>query len=370
MGEIKLSNSIFSPDGVQAFRRVLEITIRLALVFLLLSWGFQILSPFVDLLAWAAIIAVALYPVSQYFETKLGGRKKTAAFAITILMIAFIIVPTVQMTVSSVDTAKEVAHQWKEGSLKIPAPTDKVKDWPLIGERTYSVWLQASQNLEATAEKFSDQLKAAGGKALAGIASTGLTILKFTFAFIIAGVFMANAEAMGSFVRTLSQRLVGADGSSYVELATATIRSVAQGVLGIAAIQAVTAAIGLVVMGIPLAGLWALGVLMLAIVQLPPWLILAPIAVYSFSIHDTTSSIIFAIYLLIVSISDAFLKPLLLGRGVEVPMLVILLGAIGGMITSGIIGLFVGAVVLALIYQLFMAWLNQQASTQTPDEEA
>jgi predicted PurR-regulated permease PerM len=348
-------------------QRTIEIALRLGLIFLLMLWGFQIISPFINLIAWAAILAVALYPLCQWLAGKLGGSEKRAAVLITLLVIAIIILPTLQLVVSSVETARDVATEWQEGNLRIPAPTEQVKSWPLIGERSYQLWMEASQNLEATAAKFEDQIKDFGGRMLGAIASSGLSILKFTFATIIAGVFMATASALTDFLLRLSQRLVGGAGGHYVNLATATVRSVAQGVLGIAALQSIGAAIGLVIMGIPLAGLWALLVLMLAIVQLPPLLVLGPICAYAFSAYEGTPAIIFSVYMLVVSMSDSFLKPLLLGRGVEVPMLVILLGAIGGMLVSGIIGLFVGAVVLALIYQLFVEWLAMSI-TESDDQ--
>jgi len=132
---------------------------------------------------------------------------------------------------------------------------------------------------------------------------------------------------------------------------------VVKGVLGVAVIQMFLAAIGLVAIGVPAAGLWAGAVLVLAIIQLPPILILGPIAVWVFSVADPVPATIFLVYSIIVSLSDAFLKPMLLGRGVEVPMLVILMGAIGGAITMGIIGLFLGSVILALGYQIFVAWM-------------
>ena len=153
--------------------------------------------------------------------------------------------------------------------------------------------------------------------------------------------------------------LFRSSGKDYADLSKATIRSVAQGVLGVAIIQSVLSALGMMVMGVPAWGVWTLLILMLAIAQLPPILILGFVSAYVFSVAETTPAVIFLIYCLIVSSSDAFLKPLFLGRGMEIPMLVILLGAIGGMLMSGIIGLFVGAIILALGYQLFMAWLNK-----------
>jgi predicted PurR-regulated permease PerM len=141
-----------------------------------------------------------------------------------------------------------------------------------------------------------------------------------------------------------------------------TIRSIVNGVLGIAIIQAVAAAVGLAVMGVPAAGLLALAVLVVAIVQLPPWLVLAPVVVWVFSVADPVPATIFAVYMLIVSLADMVLKPMLLGRGVETPMLVILVGAIGGAMTMGIIGLFLGAVILALSYELMVAWMSPDES--------
>jgi len=358
-------------QGIAVLHRSIEIFIRIGLIVLLLLWAFRIISPFIDLLAWSAILAIALYPVCQFIAKRMGGKIGRASIVLTLLLIALIILPTVQLVISSVDNAKEVAAQLQEGTLKIPAPSEKIKSLPIIGENVYATWKEASQNLESTAVKFQEEIKSLGKKLLGVIGGTGLTLLKFTFAIIIAGVFMANAQTCHAFMIKLTGRLVGKDGEHYVGLARATVRSVAQGVLGIAAFQAIAAAAGMAFMGIPLTGIWALCVLMLAIVQLPPLLILGPVAAYSFSAYDTGTASIFAVYLIIVSLSDSFLKPLLLGRGVEVPMLVILLGAIGGMIVSGIIGLFVGAVVLALVYQLFTEWLNQTSrQDETPAQGA
>ena len=132
-----------------------------------------------------------------------------------------------------------------------------------------------------------------------------------------------------------------------------------QGVLGIAVVQSIAAGLLMVLFGIPAAGLWALLVLILAIVQLPPTIIMLPVAIYGFSVMDTTTAIIFLVLSIVVSIADTFLKPLFLGRGVDVPMLVILLGAIGGMVAFGILGLFIGSVVLAISYKVFQAYLSE-----------
>jgi predicted PurR-regulated permease PerM len=350
-----------TPQVTDLFRKVLEIGLRLAIIVILASWAFTIVRPFIELLAWGGIIAVALYPLCTLLAVRIGDRSTASAWLLAGTLVAILIVPTIFLSISGVDAAREVAQKWEAGTLEVVAPTERVKSWPLVGERVYDAWAQASVNLEAFAKKFEPQIRELGKKSLVAIASVGALILKFTFSILIAGAFMANAPAIEAFFLGLSRRLASDDGERLITLSVATIRSVAQGILGIAMIQALASAAGLVLMGIPLAGLWATIVLFLAIVQLPPLLLLGPIAVYSFSAYDTVPAVIFSVFMLIVSVSDGFLKPMLLGRGVDVPMLVILLGAIGGMLASGVIGLFVGAVILALIYRLFTAWLESQA---------
>ena len=189
-------------------------------------------------------------------------------------------------------------------------------------------------------------------------AGIGGGILQFIISFIIAAVFLMSAEGARAHLSRLANRLAGDQGDELLDMSVSTIRSVAVGVIGIAFIQALLGGLGMMFAGVPAAGLFAIVILVLAIAQLPPILVLGPIAFYVFSAESTTVSVIFLIWSILVSFSDAVLKPLFLGRGVDVPMLVILLGAIGGMITSGIVGLFVGAIVLALGYKLFGVWIN------------
>ncbi len=201
-------------------------------------------------------------------------------------------------------------------------------------------------------------MKAVGAWLLGTVASGITGVLLFTISILIAGLFMAKADSMVAGLKRLATRIAGDDGPEWVDLSGATVRSVMQGVLGVAVIQAFLAALGLFIMDVPGAGLWSVLILLLAIMQLPPLLVLAPIIAYVFSYADTTPAVLFTIWSIFAGISDAFLKPMMLGRGVAVPMPVILLGAIGGMITSGIVGLFVGAVILALWYKLFTVWMK------------
>jgi predicted PurR-regulated permease PerM len=262
---------------------------------------------------------------------------------------------------SLIETARAYSAHLDAGTLSVPPASESVRSWPVIGEPLYSFWSEASNNLGAALSKITPQLKKVGIPLLTAAAGAGVGILKFVVSIIIAGVLLANDAGGGRAARAIATRLAGERGTTAVELAVATVRSVTLGILGVAMIQALLASLGLLVVGVPGAGLWALLVLILAIVQLPTILVLGPIIVYVFSTSSTVTAVVFAVWSILVGISDTFLKPLLMGRGVDVPILVIFIGAIGGFMTSGIIGLFVGAIILALGYKLYLIWLDQDA---------
>jgi predicted PurR-regulated permease PerM len=345
-------------------KRTIDTAIRIGLLALLVYWCILIFRPFLIPVLWAIIIAVAIHPLYVRCESLLGGKQKLALSLFTLVALAILMIPTVLLASSMVDTVQYIAKGLAEGTLRVPPPPDRVASWPLVGAKVYAFWGAASENVMATAEQYAPQLKMARMWLLSTAAGAGTGLLQFILAILIAVAMLAKAQGAYQFTRALAVRLVGARGEDFAALAIATMRSVAQGVLGVALIQAILAGIGMLVMGVPGAGLWALLVLLLAVVQLPPLLILGPIMIYVFASAATVPAVLFMIWGILVSVSDAFLKPMLLGRGVDVPMLVILIGAIGGMMSSGIIGLFVGAVILALGYKLFMAWLTQDLDAE------
>jgi len=341
-------------------QNTIEAAVRLGLLLLLATWCFKIITPFIVPVMWGVIIAVAIYPLFLKLKSALGGKNKLAATVYTLLALAFLITPTVMISDSIIDTSSIISERYEAGTLDIPPPNDSVKEWPLIGEKLHSLWTQASDNLESTLLKYEAETKNLAKVIISGAAGAAGTILQFVLSIIISGIFVANASAAYDVTIKVFARLTNNEsGKAYADLSKQTIRSVAQGVLGVAIIQATLSALGMMVMDVPGWGLWTLVVLVLAIAQLPPIVVLGFVSAYVFSVAETTPAVIFLVYCIIVSSSDAFLKPLFLGRGMAIPMLVILLGAIGGMIMSGIIGLFVGAIVLALGYELFMTWLNE-----------
>lgn len=356
-------------DNPTPVRTAMEIAVYLILVLAIIYWCFLIITPFVSFLMWGTIIAVAAYKPFLSLRSAVGEKSKVAVFLFALIGIAVFVIPAWLFAGSIIDSAQTLRASMESGEFQIPPPGDAVQTWPLIGERLYASWTSASTNLEQFMDAHHDQFVDVLRRMLMGAAGIGLSILQLVAATLIAAALLANDQATIAAMRRLFRRLVGDQGEAMLQLTVATIRSITVGVLGIAFIQAVLGGVGMMAVGVPAAGVWALFILILAIAQLPPLLVLLPAIIYVFSTGEsTTAAIVFTVWSVFVSFSDAILKPLFLGRGVEAPMLVILLGAIGGMIHSGIVGLFVGSVILALGYKLFIAWLEsgEPDSVQQP----
>ncbi len=353
------------PDD-QSTRRVIDMIVRLGLIGLLGLACAAILAPFIVPVVWAAILAVTVRPMHDRLAAVLGGRHRTAAVVLTVSALAVIMVPTALLTISAVKSGLAVAADIHNDTLVVPAPPAGLAEFPLIGGSLYEAWTLSNENVAAALVQFADEIKGIAAWLIGSAGKMLLQVLAFCVSTVIAGVFLAFATPGHEFMQGLGRRLSPASGERLVDLATQTTRSVAKGVLGVAAIQSLLAGVGMMIAGVPAAGLWSLAVLFVAIIQLPPIIVLLPVIIWYFTAASTLAASVLAVYLVLVSISDTALKPMLLGRGLEVPMPIILLGAIGGMLVSGIIGLFAGAVVLAIGHTLFMEWLNLSANT--PDE--
>ena len=341
-----------------------EILVKAVLLGVIMYYAFLILKPFIIPVLWGIILAVALAPLIAKLEKTLKMKRTLLVTLFTLLAISGLLVPTYLLSESVIDSSQKVVTDLHNGNIIVPTPTENVKEWPIVGEKIYGLWSSAATNLEDTLLKFKPELKEYSKKIIGMVMGTLGSIFGFVLALAIAGVFLAKAESGVSAYQTILRRIVGDAAVEWSMLSAMTIRSVAQGVLGIAIVQAFFALIGMVLIGVPFAWLWAFIVMFLTIIQLPALIVLGPVIAYVYSYADPTSATIFAVYTVIVGASDGALKPIFLGRGVDVPMLVILLGAIGGMMLSGVLGLFVGAVGLALSYKLFMAWLSGDAKAE------
>ncbi|WP_220718886.1 AI-2E family transporter [Agarivorans litoreus] len=344
-------------------RGAMEAAIKIGLLFLLVAWCIEIIRPFITLIIWAMILAVALNPL--YLKLKnVVGKGAVAASLIVLVFLAIILVPGVKVTSAAIDSLAVVGKQVQQGTLEIPSPSIAIKSWPLIGEKVHAQWSLAASDIQRFLGNYAGQVGDVASKVIGFAVGLIGGLLMFCFSVIIAGVFMANGEKAVLAAQSLANALVGKHGSYLIHLSSSTIQSVAKGVLGVAVIQASLLSIGFFAVGVPGAAVWSVLVLVLAIAQLPPFLVVLPVVIYVFNHESTMVAGLFAVWSVLAGFSENVLKPLLLGRGVDVPMLVILLGSLGGMLLSGFVGLFLGAVVLAVGYRLLVAWLELTASEQ------
>jgi predicted PurR-regulated permease PerM len=335
----------------------LEVAIHIGLAILLTIACIVILWPFIPLLAWGIIIAVAAYPAFKKLQRAVGGRPVVASAVFTLALLAVLIIPTFLLAGSLVDGIQSVTAHVRSGAPMVPPPPASVSGWPLVGGPLNNLWARASRDLSALVHDYAPQIKAVVPQVLSASAVLGGTILQLLLSIVVAGVLLANAQAAYEMTRSLMNRLFGEKGPEFQQLVGTTIRSVTFGILGVAVIQAIFASIGFLVAKLPGAGVWAVVFLVAAILQVG-MLVLIPAVILVFATATTTKAVIFLIWCGIVGLMDNVLKPILLGRGSTVPIVVVFLGSIGGFIAMGIIGLFVGAIVLSVGYKLFLAWLE------------
>jgi len=336
--------------------------IRIVILSILLVASYFIVKPFLLIIIWSALVAVALYPYYDKVIKLFKGRKKgLVTTALILVLLAIIIIPTIKLSTSIVNSAMQIKDSFEAGTISIQPPADKIKDWPLVGERVFSAWSQANENMESFFVEYKDELSKLLGSLFSSFTGLMGSVFLALFSLIFAGVFMFSAEGGYKTSIKFANRLIPGKGDELISMVTDTIRSVVKGILVVSIIQAALAYLGYVVIGLPGAAIFALLVLIFAIMQLPPIIaMIVPIAiVLSSSEISSTAGIVFAIYSLIVSMSDSFMKPIFLGKGLQTPMMIILIGALGGMISMGMLGLFIGPVILAIAYQLYNAWVSE-----------
>ena len=339
---------------------VLHIAIRLGLLAALIYWSFVLLRPFIPILVWSVVLAVALYPVFDWLSSRLGHRPRTAAILTTLIVLAVFLAPATWLGIGLVDGLRDISDQLTSGELVLPAPPDSVRDWPLIGNQFYEFWSNASINLQATLRDIAPYLKPLAGPILAIAGSAGTGTIKFILSVILAGFLFAPGPRFAATIRNNLARIVPERSKDFMALAGATIRTVAQGVIGVAVLQSLLAGAGLKIAGVPHAGVLAFAVLVLGIVQIGSAPILFPVMIWIWTVKEPGAAVLITIYLVLVSLSDNAIRPLLMGRGLSTPVLVIFMGVLGGTLVHGIVGLFVGPIILAVAWELLIAWSREE----------
>lgn len=337
---------------------MIQLLVRLGLLALLIFWTLYLIRPFITILIWALVLAVALNPAFVLLAKILGGRPKLAAVILTAINLAIVIGPAAWLGLGAADGIKDFAGELADGDLTIPSPPAAIKDWPLIGAQLYSFWEQASTNLRSVLHQIAPYLKPFAGKLLGLVGDAGVGTVKFLLSVAVAGIIFPYGPQLVAAGRGFLSRIVPEQSEHFLDLAGATIRAVSQGVIGIAVIQALLSGIGFKLAGIPIAGLLAFLVLLLSIVQIGGAIIMIPVIIWIWTDKDVTTALLLTLFLGVVSILDNILKPLVMGRGLTTPTLVILIGVIGGTLGHGIVGLFIGPVILSVAWELTVAWIK------------
>jgi len=340
--------------------RLLDVLIRAGLILAMVLLCYRVFSPFLTLMVWALILAVTMYPLHQALARRIGGHQGLSATLLVLVGAVVIIAPTALLMSSLGDSVHQLIENVQNNTLKIPEPRPGVAEWPLVGKKLHAIWSQAYGDLPALIQSMQPKVGDLAKGALGFVASIGGVLLQFLGSFIIAGIVMAFGEAGHRGSHAIFERIVGrARGGDFARLSVATVRAVAQGVLGVAFIQAIIVGLCLLIAGVPWAGVLAALVLVLGIAQVPAVLVTLPAIGYIWTSggYGNVEAIAYTVLLLVAGMADNVLKPLMLGRGVDAPMPVILIGALGGMAMAGILGMFVGATLLALGYQIFMGWV-------------
>jgi predicted PurR-regulated permease PerM len=346
----------------------IQLAVRLALLALLVYWSFVVIRPFVPILAWSVVLAVALYPVFSWLSQLLGGRPKLAATILTLINLGIVIGPATWLGLGAVEGLRSFATQLGDGTLAIPSPPAGVKDWPILGQQLYGLWEQASTNLRAVLDQVAPQLKPLAGTMLGLAGDAGVGTLKFLVAVALTGfLFPAGPRLVDASKRFLS-RVVAERSVDFLALAGATIRSVAQGVIGIAVAQGLVIGVILEFAGVPRAGLLAFAVMMLGILQIGSAIVVIPVLVWIWVTKSFAAALLITLCILPASLADNVLKPIVMGRGLTTPALVIFLGVIGGTLAHGIVGLFIGPIILAVAWELLTAWVRDDEPLAVPPD--
>lgn len=348
---------------------VIEVALRLLLVGGLLYWSFVIVEPFAPMFVWSIVIAVAFYPVFEKLTEWIGGRRIIAAVVITLLGLLLVIGPATWMAVGVIQPAEALIAKLEAGQVPIPPPVESVRNWPLIGPQLYDFWELASTNLSAALAQVAPQLKLIGEYVLGMARNAGAGTLKFLLSVLLAGFVLAYGPQFLAATRALAARIDPTHGCRFVELAGATINAVSRGVMGVSLLQAVIAGLGMWLAGVPGSSLLALAILVLGIVQIGPMLVVAPVIFWAWTHLGTPGAVALTLCMLSTNYIDGAVKPFVLAHGLTTPVPVIFIGVIGGVIAHGFAGLFVGPVVLAVIWEIGRAWIGEYAVAATSDAD-
>jgi|SRR5215472_10303877 predicted PurR-regulated permease PerM len=341
-----------------------DAAIKIGLLGLLAYWSLQVIGPFLTVALWSAILAVALYPLFDWLAQRLGSRR-LAATLVTLLCLMIVVGPVAWLGFGLIGGVEYVVKELESSVLSIPFPAETVKDWPLIGKPVHELWTRAATDTKAMLLEVMPKLKPLAGQLLEIARSVIFGLLEFVASIVIAGFLYSPGPQLVEALRAFSRRTLSDRSEEVVKLAGSTIRNVSRGVVGVALVQSFLAGLGFLAAGIPAAGFFTFLALVLGIIQIGAAVLLIPIVVWSWTAMETTSALLFTLYMIPVGLVDNVLRPLVMAHGLATPMPVILIGVIGGTIAFGISGLFLGPIVLSVAWVLVLAWVREDEGGAT-----
>lgn len=325
----------------------------------LVGTSFWILKPFLGAAVWAAMLVVATWPLFLQLERRLGGRRSLAVAIMAAALLLLLVVPLWLAIDTLVDNADRIAA-WGRALAEhgLPPPPDFVQSLPLLGEKLAGLWREvAAAGPEGLVGRVTPYAANIGKWLVAEAGGVGAMFVQFLLVVVLAAVMYGSGEAAAAKLHRFGRRLAGERGENAVVLAGGAIRGVALGVGVTAIVQTALGGIGLAVAGVPFAGFLSALMLMMCIAQIGPMLVLLPAVGWLFWTGDTGWAIFLLVWSVVVGTLDNFLRPVLIKRGADLPLLLIFAGVIGGMLSFGLIGLFIGPVVLAVTWTLLEAWV-------------
>ncbi len=333
-----------------------DVAVRLAILGLFAWLALSLVAPFGVIIAWAVILAVATNPAHDALSRRLGGRKKLAAALMAAAGLAIIIGPITVLAASLVGTLEHVTARLVSGAIEIPGPVERLLDWPPLGPALHTFWTQSSGDLTSFLKTYGNEIAGVGAFVLGSALHMVFGVIGFAVAVVIAGFLLDPGPRLANRAKALADNVFGARSAHLLDLAGQTIGNVAQGVIGVSLLQALLIGGGLMVAGVPAYGLLTLVAAVLGVIQIGQTVLVAPILVWAWIERDPTTAILLGIWLVPVGLIDNVLKPLVMARGLDTPMPVILIGVLGGTLSYGLVGLFLGPIVLAVFYEVLLAW--------------
>lgn len=349
---------------------VTRTSLSVLFIAVLIAACFWIMNPFLSAIIWAAMIVIASWPLLLSIQAKLGGKRGLAVLVMTLLLLGILIVPLTFGISAVIGKAQDLyANRATLTTLTIPAPPEWLQSIPMQGEKLSARWQEyARLSPEELTEKIAPFSQKIIGWFLTQAGSIGMLLMHCFLTVIISAVMYVNGETAAKGVRLFCRRLAGQPGEDAVILAANAVRGVAIGIVGTALIQSVLAGFGLLIAGIPGAAALTALILLFCVAQIGPALVMVPVTIWLFTQDHTSWGIFMAVWTIIVGTIDNFIRPFLIKKGADLPLLLIFAGVIGGLISFGLIGLFIGPVTLAVTYTLLKEWVKAGVSAEeVPD---